>query len=193
MIEALARNWWVIALRGVAAIIFGILAIAWPGETLRVVILLFGAFALVDGIFSGVAAIRHAVERRSDWWPLLLEAVIGIIIGVVTFFWPGLTALALLYVIAAWALLTGIAELTAAWYLRKAIRNEWVLALAGILSILAAIVLVVNPRSGALAVIWVIGIYAIFFGVALLGLAWRLRAHHQHVEARGSHMPAATP
>lgn len=191
MVETLARNWWAVALRGAAAIIFGILALAWPRETLTVIIYLFGAYALVDGIFSGVAAIVRAAERRTDWWPLLLEAVIGIIIGVVTFFHPGFTALVLVYVIAAWALLTGIAELVAAWQLRQSIQGEWVLALAGILSILAAIVLAVNPRTGALAVIWVIGLYAIFFGVLLLGLAWRLREHNKHVEAR--HRGATSP
>ncbi len=172
----LSRHWWVIGLRGIAAIVFGILAFAWPGMTLAVLVLLFGAYALVDGILAIVAAVRGDSHHRIT---LALEGIVGILAGLAAFALPGLTALVLLYIIAFWAIVTGILEIVAAVRLRQAISNELGLIIGGILSVLFGIVLIVAPGTGALAVVFLIGAYAILFGITLLGLAWRLREHHQ--------------
>lgn len=175
MLQVLARYWWVLLIRGAVAILFGVMAIIWPGLTLRVLLILIGAFFIVDGIFAGVAAVR-AVQQRTQWWPLALEAVAGIITGLVVWIWPGLSALALVYVIAAWAIITGVFELIAAVRLRQQIANEWLLALSGALSVLFGILIAVYPRGGALAIIWIIGIYAILVGLLLVVLSFRLRS-----------------
>jgi uncharacterized membrane protein HdeD (DUF308 family) len=172
----LARYWWAIALRGLAAIIFGILAFAVPGMTLAVLVLLFGAYALVDGILELIAAFRGETHHRGA---LAVEGVVSILAGIATFAWPGLTALVLLYIIAFWAIVTGILEIVAAIRLRRVISNELGLIVGGVLSILFGIVLVAAPGTGALAVVFLIGAYAIVFGIAMLALAWRLRQHHE--------------
>ena len=173
--HTLQRNWWALALRGLAAIVFGVVAIIWPGVTLTTLVILFGAYALVDGVFNILAGIR-AVERHQRWWPLILEGVSGVILGVLTWIWPGVTTLVLLYFIAAWAIVTGILEIAAAVRLRREIQGELLLGLGGLLSVVFGAILIVSPISGALAVVWVIGVYAIIFGAALLTLAVRLRA-----------------
>ena len=178
MVIVLARNWWALALRGLFAVLFGIMAFAWPGITLAALVLLYGAFALADGIFAIVAAVV-GMPRGMPWWALLLEGVTGIAVGILTFFWPGITALALLYLIAAWALVTGVFEIAAAIRLRKEIQGEWLLALSGVLSVLFGLALVVYPGAGALAVIWLIGAYAIASGVLLIVLGFRLRSWAQ--------------
>jgi uncharacterized membrane protein HdeD (DUF308 family) len=174
MVADLARYWWVLAIRGVAAILFGIAAFVWPGITLTVLVLLFGAYALVDGIFAVVEGISVRKEQER-WWLMVLEGVAGIIIGVLTFLYPSITALVLLYFIAAWAIVTGAFEIAAAIRLRREIEGEWLLALAGIASLIFGVLLVIRPSSGALAVIWLIGAYAIVFGILMLVLAFRLR------------------
>ena len=178
MIETLVRHWWVLALRGLCAVLFGLLALVWPGMTLIVLVMLFGAYALVDGICALVTAFR---DRRSNdhWWVLLLEGIAGIAAGVMTFFWPGMTGLVLLYLIAAWAIVTGIVEIIAAVRLRREITGEWLLALGGLASIVFGVILLVRPLAGALAVAWLIGIYAIVFGVIIILLAFRLRRHRE--------------
>jgi uncharacterized membrane protein HdeD (DUF308 family) len=170
----MTRNWWVLVLRGVLAVVFGILAWVWPGLTVVVLVALFGAFAAVDGIFALVAAFR-AHERRREWWPFAVEGVAGIGLGILAFFWPDVTALALLILIAAWAIVTGIFEIAAAIRLRKVIRGELLLGLAGAASIVFGILVLVFPGAGAVAVVWAIGIYAIFFGVLLIAPGIRLR------------------
>ena len=172
----LPRHWWVVALRGLAAIIFGILAFVVPGITLAVLVLLFGAYAIVDGALALYAAFRFGGD---NFWPALIEGIIGVGAGLVAFFYPGLTALALLFVIAAWAILTGVLEVIVAVRLRQVIEHEWAMIFSGVLSVLFGIVLLVAPGAGALAVVFLIGAYAIIFGIALLGLAWRLREHSQ--------------
>ena len=176
--DELSRHWWLVALRGLAAVIFGILAFAVPGITLTVLVILFGAYALVDGVLAIIAAFRGDAPHRV--W-LGVEGVVGVLAGLATFAYPGLTALVLLYIIASWAILTGVLEIVGAWRLRQAISNELGLIIGGILSVIFGIVLFVSPRTGALAFILLIGIYAILFGIALLALAWRLRDHAQHV------------
>jgi len=179
-IELSARHWWAFALRGVAAVIFGVLAFVWPGVTLTVLVLLWGAFALADGILALIAAFRVKHDHR--WW-LLLEGIVGIGAGIVTFVYPGLTALVLLYIIAVWALITGVLEIVAAIRLRKVIDNEWWLALSGIVSVLFGVVLLAAPGAGAVAVVWLIAIYAIVFGVVNLALALRLHGTGQRRRA----------
>ena len=176
MLRTLGRNWWALALRGVAAILLGILAFAWPGITLFVLVLFFGAYMLVDGIFAIVAAVRAAGEE-DRWWLLLIEGILGVLAGLVAFFWPGLTALALLYFIAAWAIVTGIMEIVAAVRLRQEIEGEWALGLSGLLSVIFGVLLVVLPApAGLLSLVWLIGAYAVATGVLLLILAFRVRS-----------------
>ncbi len=182
MITMLTRNWWLIALRGLFAIIFGVLAFVWPGATLAALIVLFGAYALVDGVFSVIAGIA-AYGERERWWAILLEGVASIIIGLITFFWPGVTAMVLLYFIAAWAIVTGVLEIIAAIQLRKVIRGEWLMVLTGILSIVFGVLLVIFPGTGALALLWVIASYAIVFGVLMIILAFRLRGLRRDEDA----------
>lgn len=174
MVSTLARYWWLLALRGVLAIIFGVLALIWPALTLFVLVLMFGAYAFVDGIFAVIAGISSR-EHDQRWWAAVLEGIAGIIFGVLTFFWPGMTALVLLYFIAAWALVTGVLEIWSAVRLREVIDNEWAMIIGGILSIIFGVVLFLFPGAGALGLTWMIGIYAILFGILFLVLAFRLR------------------
>src|ERR671913_285847 len=176
VLPVLSRNWWMLALRGLAAMVFGVLAFVWPGITLWALVLLFGAYMLVDGIFAIVAAVR-AAGREARWWLLLIEGVLGVLAGLVAFFWPGLTALALLYFIAAWAIVTGIMEIVAAISLRQEIEGEWALGLSGLLSVIFGVLLVVLPApAGLLSLVWLIAAYAAATGVLLLILAFRLRS-----------------
>ena len=181
MVTTLARNWGVLALRGLCAIIFGILAFAWPGITLKVLVLLYGAYALVEGILSIIAAVSKREGSGLPWWALLLEGLLGIAAGIVTFAWPKITALFLLFLIAAWAIVTGIFAIIAAIRLRKEIQGEFWLALSGVLSIVFGVLLFVRPGAGALAVVWLIGSYAIIFGILLLFLAFRLKRFKERV------------
>lgn len=180
LVDALARHWWVMALRGLMALLFGVLAFAWPGMTLAVLVLFFGAYALIDGILAIVVAVRGGTDHRLF---IGLEGVVGVLAGLATFAFPGLTALVLLYIIAFWAILTGVLEVVAAVRLRRIIRNEWGLIIGGVLSVLFGIVLIVAPGAGALAVVFLIGAYAVLFGITLLMLSWRLRSHRQGLPA----------
>ena len=174
MLEGLSRNWWLIALRGAIAILFGVFTILNPAISLAALILLFGAYALADGVFELIAALTRR-DEEPRWVALLVSGILGIAIGISTFVMPGVTALALLYLIAAWAVVRGVFEVAAAIRLRKAIRGEFWLILAGALSILFGVLLFVYPATGALAVLLWIGVFAIVFGIFLLALAFRLR------------------
>jgi uncharacterized membrane protein HdeD (DUF308 family) len=191
MLDQLSQNWGWIVLRGVVAVIFGMLAFAWPGITLVVLTLFFGAYVLIDGIFALMAAYRRR-EGRRPVWPLVLVGLLGVAAGITTLLWPEMTALALLMFIAVWALFIGIFQIVAAIRLRKAIDNEWMLGASGALSVLFGVLMMASPGAGAVAVAWVIGAYSIAFGVLLIALGVRLknvlgqRQHHGRVEATGS-------
>jgi uncharacterized membrane protein HdeD (DUF308 family) len=175
MLHTLAANWWALALRGVVALLFGLLTFFLPGITLAILVILFGAYALVDGIFNVVAFFRVALHH----WAWLIEGVVGIIVGLLTFAWPAITALVLLYVIAFWAISTGIFEIIAGIRLRKVIANEWLMLLMGAVSLLFGLFILFAPGAGALAIVLWIGAYALVFGVFLLALAFRLRGHRR--------------
>ncbi|MGO9451546.1 MAG: HdeD family acid-resistance protein [Candidatus Binataceae bacterium] len=173
MLTRLVQHWWVFVLRGVVAIIFGISAFAWPGLTIATLILLFGAYALVDGAFLIISAIS-GWGHIEDPWLILLEGLLGIGIGVVTFHAPTVTILGLLIYIAAWSLATGVLEIASAMRLRKELAGEFWLLLSGILSIAFAVVLMWYPAAGAVALVWIIGAYAIGFGIVLIALGLKL-------------------
>jgi uncharacterized membrane protein HdeD (DUF308 family) len=175
MVHALAKNWWLLLLRGIAAIVFGLLAFAWPGLTLLTLILFYGAFALVDGVLAIVAAITGGAPG-ARWW-LAIVGLFGITAGLLTFLMPGLTALVLLLFIAGWAIATGVLQIVGAIKLRKEIDNEWFLILSGIVSVLFGVAMMLAPGAGALALVWVIGAYSVVAGVLLVALAFRLRKH----------------
>jgi uncharacterized membrane protein HdeD (DUF308 family) len=163
-------------------LIFGLLAFMWPGITLTALVFLFGAYALVDGAFAIVAGIRAPKEYKR-WWLLLIEGILSVFAGVIAFTVPGITALVLLGMIAGWAIITGVLEVVAAIQMRKYITGEWLLVLSGVASLLFGVALLINPGAGALAVVWIIGAYAVVFGILLLALGFRLRgleraAHH---------------
>lgn len=173
----LAGNWWALALRGLLAVLFGITALVMPGLTLAVLVLLYGGYAFVDGTFAVVAA-SAGRTYGSPWWAMLIRGLLGIAVGIMTFAWPGITELALLYIIAAWAVVTGGFEIAAAIRLRKEIQGEWLMVLSG-----AYLSCSDWPRwstpAQALAIAWLLGSYAIVFGVLLLVLGFRLRALSQ--------------
>ena len=174
VVQAIARNWWLFVLRGIAAILFGILTLVWPGITITALVILFGAYALVDGIGSLWSAARHRGDRNYRMFSVL-EGIAAVVLGILTLIWPGITALALLLLIGAWAVVTGVAEIAAAVRLRKMIRGEAFLALTGVLSIAAGIIIFVRPGAGALGIAIVIGIYALLFGAVLVALGLRFR------------------
>ncbi len=180
LLDRLTSNWWAVVLRGVFAVIFGALALAWPGVTIGVFVLLFGAFALADGIMALVAAFAGGSGQR--WWVLVLKAIVSVLAAGVAFFMPGITALTLLYIIAFWAIVIGLMEIMVALRLRKEIQGEFFLVLGGLLSILFGIFAVGRPGAGALAVTWMIGGYAIVFGVLLIGLGFRLKGLRNRVK-----------
>ena len=174
-LHALARNWWLLLLRGVAAIVFGVLTMVWPGLSLGVLVTMYGAFALVDGVLALAAAIVGAVPS-SRWW-LALTGLLGIAVGVVALVWPAETALALLAVMAGWAIVVGAAQIIGAIWLRKEIDDEWLLVASGILSVAFGVMALARPVAGALAMTMVIGAYFIIYGGIMARLALRLRQH----------------
>jgi uncharacterized membrane protein HdeD (DUF308 family) len=171
----LALNWWALALRGALGIVIGLIAFVMPGVTLAALTFLFGAYALIDGILSFGMAF-HAAKLHRHWWALMFEGIVGIGAAVVTVAWPAVTLLVLLYLIAWWAIVTGIFEIVAAIRLRKFIENEWMLGLAGVASVIFGLLLFGAPGPGAVVIAWWIGAYALVFGVLMLALAFRLRS-----------------
>lgn len=175
MLQSLGKYWWVLVVRGLVAICFGVIAYTSPGLTLATLVLFFGAFALVSGVFAVIGAIAGR-EGHEDWWVLLLEGLLGIVLGALTLRAPELTAVALVLYIAAWALITGVLQVVSAIRLRKEIEGEFWLGLSGLLSIGFAILLMIAPGAGALALLWVIAVYAVVWGVFLILLGFRVRA-----------------
>lgn len=175
MLDDLARNWWLVLLRGLFAILFGILTIVWPGLTLLTLVLLYGVFALFDGGLAIGAAIMGG-SPVPRWW-LALVGVLGIVAGVLTLTWPGITGLILLFFIAGWAIASGIFEIVGAIRLRKEIEGEWWLIATGVLSVLFGLLILAFPSAGALGIALAIGWFAILYGVLHVGFAWRLKKH----------------
>lgn len=170
----MVRHWWALVLRGILAVLFGILVIVWPGLALTSLIYLVGAYMFVDGIFAIAGSLTQR-EHYQPWWLTLIEGIIGVIAGIIAFVYPGLTAFTLLYIIGFWAILTGVFEIAAAIRLRQVVRDEWLLLLSGVLSILFGLFVFFFPGAGALAILSIIAAYAIIFGVMLVILGFRLR------------------
>ncbi|MGW0197697.1 HdeD family acid-resistance protein [Nonomuraea sp. NPDC003201] len=168
----ITRSWWLLLIRGLASLIFGILALIWPAITLLVLVIFFGAYALVGGVAELIAGFRHGAESRA--W-LIISGIIGILAGIATFIWPGITSLALLYVVAFWAIFAGVSEIIAGIKLRKAIDNEWMLIVGGILSLIFGILLLIWPAAGLLSLVWLVGIFAILHGIAMIALSFRVK------------------
>ena len=174
MLGLVAHDWWVFAIRGIAAIVFGILAFIWPERTLTVLVVLFGAYVFVDGVALLVALVRGYAEARRNAWAVGIMGVLGIVVGVATFVWPGLTALTLLYLVAFWAIATGAIQVIAAIALRRELDGEFWMALGGVVSIVFGALLIAFPGEGLISLVWLVGIWAIVFGGSSLGLAYRL-------------------
>jgi uncharacterized membrane protein HdeD (DUF308 family) len=173
--QVASRHWWLLLIRGILAILFGIIALAAPGIALLAFIYVFAAYAILDGITAIVVSFREQSFLRT-WWVLLLEGLVGIIFGILAFAWPGETALVLLFLVAIWALVTGVMEIGSAFIVPGSAGQRWGLGLAGLLSIIFGIILIVHPGGGLLAILWLVGIYAIVFGVSLIIYAFQVRS-----------------
>jgi uncharacterized membrane protein HdeD (DUF308 family) len=182
LVGTLSHNWWVLLLRGIVAILFGVLTFARPRISLETLVVVFGSFAFVDGVLQSWTAITHRHDR-DNWGMLLVGGLVGIGVGILTWMNPGMVALALLFYIAIWAIATGVVEMVAAIRLRKEINNEWMLVVAGLASIAFGVALIARPASGALAVLWLIGSFAIVCGIALIALSLRMRSFAHRLEA----------
>jgi uncharacterized membrane protein HdeD (DUF308 family) len=189
MSALLAQNWWLVALRGVVGILFGIVALLFPGSTMLSLVILFSAYMLVDGAFAIASAVR-AARRHERWGWLTLEGIVNIITGILAFLWPGLTILAFVLLIAAWAIVSGALMLAAAFRL-KVDHGRWWLVLGGVVSLVYGVLLVLTPLIGALVLTWWLGAYALVFGVVLLVLAFRLRSHRDDRPRVSAPQPAA--
>jgi uncharacterized membrane protein HdeD (DUF308 family) len=179
LLRAMADNWWLLLLRGIAAILFGILAFVWPGITLVTLTFMWGAYALLDGAVSLWAAIVGKGNEITPRWWLAVVGAAGILAGLVAFLSPGITALVLLMFIAGWAIVTGVFQIIGAVRLREEIEGEWLLALSGALAILFGIALIAVPGAGLLSLVWLIGAFAIVAGASYIGLAFRLKKLRQ--------------
>jgi uncharacterized membrane protein HdeD (DUF308 family) len=176
-LRELAENWWLLLLRGIAAIGFGVLAFMWPGLTLLTLTFMWGFYAIADGVLALWAAIAgRGGEIAPRWW-LAVVGIAGIFAGALTFIWPGMTALVLLMFIACWAIVIGVLQIWGAIRLRKEIEGEWLLGLSGLLSIAFGVIMLAQPGAGALAVAWLIGWFAILAGCVYIGLAFQLKKH----------------
>jgi len=172
--ERLARNWFLLAIRGMAAALFGLLAFVWPGLTVLTLIFLFGIYAVINGVLA-LAVAYNARKGDGRFGSLIIEGVLSILVGIIAFAMPGITALSLLVLIAVWAIVTGIFEIVAAVRLRKVVSHEWLLIIAGLASLAFGVMVTLMPGAGALALVWWIGAYALAFGVLLMMVAFRMR------------------
>jgi uncharacterized membrane protein HdeD (DUF308 family) len=177
LLRSLADDWWLLLLRGLAAVAFGVLAFFWPGLTLVTLTWLWGAYALTDGVFAIWAAFNASGADAGPRWWLGLMGVVSIVAGGVAFYYTGMTALVLLMFIAVWAIIIGVLQIWGAIALRAVLQNEWLLILSGLVSIAFGVVLIAQPNTGALALVWIIAWYAVFFGCMYIGLAFRLKQY----------------
>jgi uncharacterized membrane protein HdeD (DUF308 family) len=177
MAVVLSRNWWALALRGVLAILFALVTFLWPGITLGALVIVFGVYAFIDGILAIIAAAR-AIKGHRRWGTLLFEGIVGILAGICAWLIPGITLTFLIFLVAAWAIITGVFEIAAAIRLRRNIPQEWLLILMGVVSILFGILIYIAPIAGAVVIVWWLAAYALVFGIMLLMLAFRLRRLH---------------
>ncbi len=173
MLEELSRNWWVLTVRGVFAILFGLVAWIWPQITVLALLLLFGAYALVDGAVLTGSAIRGGRGSARTW--LIGVGIVGILIGIMTLIWPAETGYVLLIIIASWAMILGALQIVTAVRLRKELPDEWFLIITGAISVIFGLLLFLWPAKSAIAVIWIIGLFALIFGVAMVTTSLRLR------------------
>jgi uncharacterized membrane protein HdeD (DUF308 family) len=180
--QVVLQNWWMMALRGVLAIIFGLVALFFPGIALLAFITVFAVYAIIDGIIAVVEAIRERATANRWWW-VLIEGILSILAGIFAIVYPGVTALVLLYIVAAWAILTGIMEIVTAVTLREYLSREWALIIAGALSIVFGIILFVRPGLGLLSILWLVGVYSIIFGVLFIVRAFQFRSRASSVTA----------
>jgi uncharacterized membrane protein HdeD (DUF308 family) len=180
--DTLKRVWWAIAIRGALAMVFGLVALFYTSATLRALVYVFGVFALLNGLFAIVAAVR-AGEAHVRWGWLAAAGIAGVATGVVSFVWPGVIALVFVYVVAAWAIIVGVAEIAFALQWPDTLPHPWLASLSGALSVLFGILLAIWPRSGEAALTWLIGIYAIVYGATLLYYGYRLQALRHEVGA----------
>ncbi len=181
MLESFAHNWWVIALRGLVAIVFGIIALVSPQSTILALVFVFAAFVVADGfltLFSGF----ETHKEDDHWWVMVLGGLVEIILGVLVVIWPQITAAVFVYLVAAWAIIVGVAEIVAAIELRGLLPNEWLMLLSGILSVVFGVMLIVYPSAGAVSLVWLIGIYAMVAGIMDIVFAFRLHGFVQKVE-----------
>jgi uncharacterized membrane protein HdeD (DUF308 family) len=183
MDQAITRSSLLLGLGGIAAVLFGVVALVWPGITLLALVVLFGAYAIVGGVLTLISGIDLATEHARHWVPMVFSGLFGVAIGVLTFFRPGITALALVYLIAVWAILTGILEFVAGVEFTGRVKGSWALWLGGLASVAFGVLVALRPGSGALAIVWLIGIYAIVFWVTRMVFAYRIRSDQQAVRS----------
>ena len=184
MSALLAQNWWAFALRGVLGIIFGVIAFLLPGVTMLSLVLVFSAYALVDGVFAIIAAVR-AMRQHERWGFLLLEGIVNIIAAAIAFLWPGITVVSFVFLVGTWAILSGGLMLSAALRLQLD-HGRWWLALGGLVSVIYGVLLIAAPFTGAFVLTWWLGAYAIVFGFALIAVAIKLLARQRE-------QPRSTP
>jgi len=184
MSQLLAQNWWVLALRGICALIFGVVAILWPGISLAALVILFAAYMLADGVLAIVSAVR-AARRHARWGLLVVEGILDLVAGAIAIAWPLITILAFIYILAAWAIVTGGLMFSAAFRLQLD-HGRWLLGFAGLVSVLWGFLLLFWPLIGAVVLALWLGAYALIFGITLLILAFRLRRQHNQLPAGGA-------
>jgi uncharacterized membrane protein HdeD (DUF308 family) len=170
MASYLYQNRGLIGLRGGLAVLFGLVAFLWPGVTALALVFLFAAYAVLDGILTIAGSVRNR-EGNDRWWLGMLEGMVDIAAGVIAFLFPGAAAIVAVFVIAVWAIITGLLEIAAAIRLRQEINNEWALGLTGLVSVVLGVIMVINPGAGLLGLVWAIGSYAIIFGALMIYLA----------------------
>lgn len=176
---SLATNWWALVIRGVLGVVLGLMSFAWPGVTLLGLTLLFAGYALLDGVASIAGAVR-AVGRHERWGSLVLEGIVGLCAAAITVLWPTITVLTLVFIIAAWSIITGSLEIAAAIRLRRIIHGEWLLVLSGIVSVLFGLLVILAPIAGALVLAMWVGAYWLIFGVLLISFGLRMRSWERH-------------